>query len=163
MTPSFDSGALGRCTRLGLAAAIVLTAVHGAVARDDSGAHQFFSAAFGGAAAQSPMVRSPAPGIEPAERRVRRGQDRSLTVKLRPARPTIVAAQGPSKPPVVAILADATLQRGDAVMTAHGVRIFVGSASGTHTPADFVSLDDARHLSRDAASVFAALDRLPRG
>ncbi len=168
MTPSFDPGALRRCTRLGVAAAVVLAAVHGAAARDDSGAHQFFSAIFGGAAAQSPMLQSPAREADareadPAERRVRTERARPLTVRRRPDRPTLVAAQGPSKPRVVPILEDATLQRGDAVMTARGVRIFVGSASGAHSPADFVSLDEAKHLSKDAASVFAALDRLPRG
>ena len=141
----------------------MLAAVQGAVARDDSGVHEFFSAVFGGASAQSPMFRSPARGPDPAERGVRSERAHPLTVRMRPDRPTLVASQGPSKPPVVPILEDATLQRGDAVMTARGMRIFVGSASGVHTAADFVSLDEAKHLSKDAASVFAALDRLPRG
>lgn len=164
MTSSFDPGALRRCTRFGLAAVAALAAVQGAAARDDSGAHEFFSAVFGGASAQSPMFRSPAREAEPAARAVRSERARPLTVvRMRPDRPTLVASQGPSKPPVVPILEDATLQRGDAVMTAQGMRIFVGSASGVHTAADFVSLDEAKHLSKDAASVFAALDRLPRG
>ena len=164
MASSFDLGAARRCTRLGLAGVAVLAVVQGAAARDDSGLHEFFSAVFGGSSAQSPALRPAAREDGPVERRVRTERARPLTVRLRPSgRPTLVASQGPSKPPVVPILADATLKRGDAVVTAQGVRIFVGPASATHTPADFVSVDEAKHISKDAASMFAALDRLPRG
>ena len=63
----------------------------------------------------------------------------------------------------MSIYEDRTLRRGDAVMTADGVRIFAGSSSWPYTAGDFVSLRDAKNVDRDASKTFAQLDKLPRG
>ena len=77
--------------------------------------------------------------------------------------PKIVMAQAPTKPGKVSIFEDRTLKRGDAVMTADGIRVFAGSASWPYTKADFIDLASAKDLNKDTTKVLAEVDRLPRG
>ena len=70
----------------------------------------------------------------------------------------------PVKPEKVAIFEDRTLRRGDAVMTAKGMRIFVGSNAGPHTSEDFVDLaKSGREVSKTTEKVLADLDKRPGG
>lgn len=168
-------GALRRSARMVVAGATLLAAVHGAAA-DDSGLHEFFSSLLPGSAGHSAAAPAPIETSRPprpvrtsrpdfgdwaVDRRLRVARARPLTVHLH--QPRIVVAQGPTRPVKVSILEDRTLQVGDAVMTAKGIRIFAGSTSWPYTAGDFVGLDTARHLSKDTSKVLAQIDRLPRG
>lgn len=161
--------ALRRSARLAIAGTAILAAVHGASASDDAGVHDFFSAIFGGgsqsAAAPVPAPSAPVASVDsaPSYRHVRTFRARPLTVRLHRAKPRVVVAQAPTKPEKVSIFEDRTLRRGDAVMTADGIRIFAGSKSWPYSADDFVSLGDATHLSKDTTKVLAQLDRMPRG
>ena len=55
------------------------------------------------------------------------------------------------------------MRRGDAVMTAKGVRIFAGSSSWPYAESDFVALTDSGEVSKTTSKVLAQLDKLPRG
>ena len=159
-----------RTARLGLAGVALLAAVTGASA-DDGGLGGFLASIFGGQPQQAAPTPQPRSGevarhtvrhtwISSGDRHV---PSRPLTVRLRQARPRLVFAQAPAKPGKVSIYEDRTLRRGDAVMTAKGVRIFVGSASWPYTAMDFVGLKDAKNVERGASKLLAQLDRLPRG
>jgi hypothetical protein len=157
--------ALRRTARLGLAGAMLVVAVTGASADDGIGG--LLNSIFGGQPQQSapaPDVSAdPAPHLAPVLRQVRRIRDRPLTVRLHAAKPRLVVAQAPTKPGRVSIYEDRTLRRGDAVMTADGVRIFAGSSSWPYVARDFVQLKDSKSIDRDTWNVLAQLDRAPRG
>ncbi len=163
ITASSTRATLRRSARLGLAGAALLAAATGASA-DEGGLGGFLASIFGGHPQQqaAPAPR-PAPGYAPAETPYRRVRARALTVRLHQARPRLVVAQAPAKPGKVSIYEDRTLRRGDAVMTAEGIRIFAGSSSWPYTSGDFVSVKDAKNVDRDASKMFAQLDKLPRG
>ncbi len=167
-----------RTLRAVVAGVAILGVVHTASARDDSGIHEFFNSMFGGGNASSaaepaqpvPQPRyEPIPYARPTERTVRRATasrgDRPLTVKLN--RPKIVRpaqiAQGRTTPVKVSIFEDKTLQRGDAVMTAKGIRIFAGSNSWPYQATDFVALSNARQMDKGMQKVLLDLDRMPHG
>lgn len=63
---------------------------------------------------------------------------------------------GPQAP--VDIMNDESLQRGDAVMTHAGIRIFVGYSGGRHRPEDFRKISEIKKLSQRERSALAALD-----
>ena len=162
----------------------VLGAVHTASARDDSGVHEFFSSMFGGGGGgdQAEPAPAPAPRYEPvpsytrpAQRSIRRSSyarlpaprtsaERPLTVKLhRPVTTKAQLADAQARPGRVSIFQDKTLRRGDAVMTAKGIRIFAGSNSWPYQDRDFVALADARQLDKGLQKVLLDLDRMPHG
>ncbi len=158
-------GALRLTARVAIAGALTLGAMQSASA-DDAGLHGFFSAMFGGGAAepqQAPAAAEAPSAGEPSEvRRIARYHP--LTVRLhKPAPRLVVTRDVPTKPVKVSIFQDKTLRRGDAVMTSQGIRVFAGSSSWPYVPQDFVSLDDAGRLSQDTSKVLAELDRAPRG
>ena len=65
--------------------------------------------------------------------------------------------------PRSAIMADPTLQPGDAVVTAGGISIFQGEPGVTqHAPTDFASLAQAQTLSPENRARLQALDRHQR-
>ena len=57
------------------------------------------------------------------------------------------------------LLHDFTLRRGDAVMTARGVRVFHGGAHYPFRSQDFMVLNNSPDISRDVRSTFKAIER----
>ena len=60
---------------------------------------------------------------------------------------------------IKSLLRDFTLRRGDAVMTARGVRVFHGGAHYPFRRQDFVALNHSPDISKDARSTFKAIER----
>lgn len=61
------------------------------------------------------------------------------------------------------LLHDATLRRGDVVMTAQGFRVYVGDAYGPSGPGDFVALSQARSLPKAERAQLVAMERSAAG
>lgn len=165
MTASTPRASVRRTARLGLAGAALLVAATGASA-DEGGLGGILSSIFGDHAQQAPAATAaPEAASQPVPVNVQdhRARSHALTVRLRQAKPRFAVAQSPTKPGKVSIYADRTLRRGDAVMTADGVRVFAGSSSWPYTAGDFVVLKDAKNLDRDTSKVLAQLDKAPRG
>ena len=135
-----------------LAAAVVLASNYPVMARDDGGVGAFFREQFGiGQSSPSePIFQDPDQS------------ERSLIVRPKHKRsePRVAVAKGPTVP--VSIYDDRTLRPGDAVMTAKGLRIFVGSRSMPHSEADFVALAAADGLPRQVQKSLLLIDREPR-
>jgi hypothetical protein len=163
MTGFTTRGTARRLARVAIAGAAMMAAVQGASA-DDAGIHEFFSSIFGGGQSQAAPSYEPAPTVSGYDAPMRRAShSRPLTVRLHRPKPRIVYAEAPTKPAPVSIFEDRTLRRGDAVMTAKGVRIFAGSSSWPYSERDFVGLTDASQVSKDTSRILAQLDKLPRG
>ncbi len=172
-----------RTLRAVVAGAAILGIAHTAAARDDSGIHEFFNSMFSGNDSGSGPAEQAQPAPQPrtdatpsarstpyarateraAHHTVASRGDRPLTVKLN--RPKIVRpaqiAQGRTTPVKVSIFEDKTLQRGDAVMTTKGIRIFAGSNSWPYQASDFVALSNARQMDKGMQKVLLDLDRMP--
>ena len=58
----------------------------------------------------------------------------------------------------VTIYTDKTLMRGDAVMTAHGVRVFTGSSAWPRTESDFVALAATDKMAKTVRKELTAID-----
>ncbi len=157
-----------------VAGTAILGVAHTASARDDAGVHDFFSSMFGGgeqsgSAPAAAQHYQQTPFVDPLEGLGRSATssraERPLTVKLH--RPKVAKltrlVQLPARSGRVSIFEDRTLRRGDAVMTAKGIRIFAGSRSWPYQETDFVALADARQLSKDLQKVLLDLDRMPHG
>ncbi|MGH6800260.1 MAG: hypothetical protein ACRECZ_02385 [Methylocella sp.] len=56
------------------------------------------------------------------------------------------------------LMDDDSLRRGDAVMTASGIRIFMGSSGTPHAPQDFMKLSEIKGFSTRERKALAALD-----
>ncbi len=129
-----------------------------ALARDNGGVQEFFAREFGFGTPE-PSQASPVWSEEDP-------YDRPLVVRPR-HRPratraaTATVVKGPT--PKVSIYEDKTLRRGDAVMTANGMRVFRGSATMPYRDSDFVPVAQGDGLSRDVAKTLLAMDRVPRG
>lgn len=133
---------------------MLLTVATGASAREDGGIQGFFAHAFG---MDSPQQDASPNWYDPDQ------EDRPLVVTPHRRRTTIrppKIAKGPTAP--VSIYEDTTLRRGDAVMTANGIRIFQGSRTLPYRDTDFVAIADSTNVSRDVAKALNAVDRLPR-
>ncbi len=63
----------------------------------------------------------------------------------------------PGRPPAD-IMDDDSLRSGDAVMTASGLRIFIGSSGNHHAPRDFRKLSEIKGFSKRERKTLAALD-----
>ncbi len=159
-----------RVAVLVFSATAMLATIQGAVA--DDGVTGFLSSIFGGEAPQQAPASAPAsvlPSqingtyVRPSVRASRHDHGRTLTVRLHKTAPKIFMAQAPTKPEKVLMFEDRTLKRGDAVMTADGIRVFAGSASWPYTKADFIDLASAKDLNKDTTKVLAEVNRLPRG
>lgn len=152
---------VSRLARSLVAVGVLTAMVQGAVARDNSGAAQFFSQGSddaGGAAVAPAAQHEAVPRLRPAR------AFRPLTVRrhIRPTTMLAQAAQGPSKPEKVSIFEDPTLRRGDAVMTVTGIRIFIGSKSWPYRAEDFVALADAGRLDARVHKILASLSSAPQ-
>ena len=67
---------------------------------------------------------------------------------------------GPVAP--VSIYDDKTLRAGDAVMTAKGVRVFLGSHRMPYTEDDFAALSDAEGVPKPVEKALLIIDKAPR-
>ena len=56
------------------------------------------------------------------------------------------------------LMDDASLHRGDAVMTQAGIRIFVGDSSDHHQPEEFRKISEIKKLSQRERKALTALD-----
>ena len=63
---------------------------------------------------------------------------------------------GPQAP--TDLMDDASLHRGDAVMTQAGIRIFMGDSGSHHDPEDFLKISEIKKLSNRERSALVALD-----
>lgn len=61
------------------------------------------------------------------------------------------------------LLHDATLRKGDVVMTAAGFRVYQGDGYGPNEPKDFVALSRARDVSKAQRAALAAMERASAG
>jgi len=59
-----------------------------------------------------------------------------------------------------ALMRDATLRRGDVIVTDEGVRVFAGRAACPHSIADFQTLAEARALPRQERTVLVAIENV---
>ncbi len=130
-----------------------------ASARDSGGIQDFFAREFGIGATPEPQPAAPVWSEE-------NPYDRPLVVRPRHARKprplqAVAVVKGPTGP--VSIYEDRTLRRGDAVMTATGIRIFKGSSTMPYRDADFVAISQTNEISKDVAKTLLAMDRVPRG
>lgn len=64
-----------------------------------------------------------------------------------------------SSDPMKTILRDATLRRGDRVMTADGFRVFKGGARPPFSPRNFYSIDQALGLPRSERAILRSMER----
>jgi hypothetical protein len=153
----------GRRGRLIMAAATALLAP--IFALTGSAQAGFFDELFGGLFGPPPPVyrsyRPPwgaAPGHRPrghhfGHRAGHNGATRKRTIVVE--RPDEAVER---QKPVDNIMEDDSLRRGDAVMTAAGIRIFVGDSGDRHDPEDFRRLSEVRGLSKKERKALAALD-----
>ena len=139
-----------------------LLGVSGGVARarDGGGIIQFFQQQLGGGGESSapapsdwaPSARLPQPSYADAP---------NLTVRMRPRRHASRPTRSPKETVValkdVTIYNDKTLERGDAVMTQRGMRIFNGSSTWPYTDADFVALS-ATKVAPEIRKQLSAMD-----
>jgi hypothetical protein len=141
-----------------------LLGVSGSVARarDGGGIIQFFQQQLGGGGESSapppppsdwvPTARLPQPSYADAP---------NLTVRMRPRRHASRPSRSPKETLValkdVTIYNDKTLERGDAVMTQRGMRIFNGSSTWPYTDADFVALS-ATKVAPEIRKQLSAMD-----
>jgi hypothetical protein len=111
----------------------------------------------------------------PRHRFAHRERVRERRLSYLPAQDTERAAHGPSKLAgfcytarplggddghVDALLHDATLQPGDSVMTAKGVRVFEGGGGCPHKSTDFLALGEIRGLPKHERRALAAIDKV---
>ncbi|MGB6325258.1 MAG: hypothetical protein WBG11_05640 [Methylocella sp.] len=79
--------------------------------------------------------------------------------KLSARRKLRVADNHPVGPvPPTDLMDDNSLRRGDAVMTATGIRIFIGSSGNHHDPEDFRKPSEVKGLPKSERKALAALD-----
>lgn len=147
-----------------LAALTIIIGLSAASARNDDNSRTFFLSEarslldWGGAPASVAQSSGSTP-LDVAHQRTAAGSRAQRLAKLRAdARLKMAAVRG-AKP--VTILTDATLQRGDAVMTGRGIRVFTGSAAFPHREKDFVGVTGAGGLPRAVARTLIALNNVP--
>jgi hypothetical protein len=113
---------------------------------------------------QNPAIRpyEAYPGQWDADPRFRRHADRGFRGhehKLTPRRKIVVADNHAVEPLAPTdLMDDESLRRGDAVMTANGIRIFMGSSGTPHAPRDFSKLSEIKGFSKNERKALAALD-----
>lgn len=149
----------GRRVRVVLAATIsaaVLGVASPGRAGDDAGIGAFFREQFGIGAAPDAAPQQPA--WEPTESRPVIIRPRHRHVAAR--RLEVKVAVGPVAP--VSIYEDKTLRAGDAVMTAKGVRVFMGGHGTPYAESDFAALTDADGLPKQVAKALLIIDKAPR-
>ena len=142
------------CIGAALTGCVLLVGPGAAVASDDGGIAAFFSNQFG--------IGRPQPAYAPPIWADPDSDDRPLIVRPRKRSAPRVARVVVGPTPKISIFEDKTLRRGDAVMTAEGIRIFRGSATPPYRNEDFMAVSDAGGLSKDVTKALTAIDRAPR-
>ena len=64
---------------------------------------------------------------------------------------------------IISIYEDATLRKGDAVMTRNGIRVFAGSMTWPYLEADFQTISEAQFLRPKTREVLGELDHQRHG
>jgi hypothetical protein len=114
---------------------------------DDAGIWQFLLGPRGGGYSAAPLPPPsywPAPPMPAMPRMTVMPPAKKRVVNVKITRPKVIAhAEMPRTKGPVTIYNDRTLQRGDSVVTAQGLRVFKGASHFPYRAADFVSLADA--------------------
>ncbi len=144
-----------RVRRWSALAATALLVSTGAARANDGGIFGFFEQAFGGARGAStrtlPQPDDAFSDSPPLTVRAHPRRHNSFATSRSP-KETLAAIKG------VTIYTDRTLQRGDAVMTAHGMRVFNGSESWPYTNDDFVAVSSIRSMPVGMRKELRAID-----
>ena len=82
----------------------------------------------------------------------------AFTVRKRVRRHVAAVGDKPVLQKTTSLMDDKTLRAGDAVMMENGLHVYAGPEASTHQLGQFVSLDDARHLSNQDRIKLAAMD-----
>ena len=82
----------------------------------------------------------------------------ALVERKRVRRHVAVVSGKPVLQKTTGLMDDKTLRTGDAVMMGNGLHVYAGPEASTHHLGQFVSLDDARHLSDKDRFKLAAMD-----
>lgn len=132
---------------------------------DDAGMHAFLTSESGRSPAAVPTASFAPRENVPLTVRPRR-RPKFAIASRRSSSPAPVASIPQfrvGKGTAVSLFEDRTLRRGDAVMTAKGLRIFAGSRSFPYAEADFVALSDADWVQRGQRESLRAFDYMSQG
>jgi hypothetical protein len=151
---------------LAVLAVAALVGVPTVSAQAQDGAGDFFEQLFGGGRQQASVQPLPQPDYGQPSRAEPSGMSSAppLTVRAKKHRRPTGAQYGrvrrysPEELKTVTIYTDRTLVRGDAVMTAQGIRIFNGSASLPHAESDFVAISSVDKLPKPVRKELTAID-----
>jgi len=136
-----------------LAAALILPFLIGAVpvqAQGIFGLFRAFSQPTAPAPAPQPLGYQPDPGPERPRRKARPRPKPVAVAQPEVRKPIEPKPMGEIDNPVLALLADRTLRRGDMVMFPDGLRVFAGRTGGPHKLTDFKPVAQAgKLLSRE--------------
>lgn len=160
-TPSLRSGAMGlaatpqaRCLSFASCRGAIAAATCIALAIPLGPASAgFFDFLFPPAQPTMPIYR-PAPHF--VHHRIAHVEHHKKKVAAAP-RHRIVESKHLVAPMAVDVMDDESLRDGDAVMTADGLRVFIGSEGSHHTQDDFASVSDADSLSRRKRTALLAV------
>lgn len=99
----------------------------------------------------------------PVQQQPNYGGDRTpeapvFSERKRIRRHVVTISDKPVLQKTTALMSDRTLRAGDAVMMKNGLHIYAGPVASTHDPDEFVSVDDARHLTSKDRVRLAAMD-----
>lgn len=150
---------LGRGLRVAVLLTGAIVALSPGAARAE-GLLDFFSNAFGGQPAPSRVLPQPDEGFFDAPELTVRPRPR-----LKPRRPSAAAGSqryNTADLKDVTIYTDKTLVRGDAVMTATGLKVYDGAPGILHTGDDFVAVADMQGLSKGMRNQLIAIDNASR-
>lgn len=100
-----------------------------------------------------PAFRSVAPTI----RRAGRPKPQIVRLPEQPVMPSKPADPSKRENPLVTLLSDPTLRKGDIVMFPDGPRVFRGTSGTRHAMADFVDVSRAKDISKSTRKALAAL------
>jgi hypothetical protein len=143
------------CNGRGMAVAVVMVGLVLSIAFPSLAHAGFFDFLFGPFRTQAFRPYDAYPGF-------RRHADRGFHRhghKLSARRKMVVADNHPVGPvPPTDLMDDDSLRAGDAVMTASGIRIFIGSSGDHHEPEDFRKPSEIKGLSKVERRALAALD-----
>ena len=104
------------------------------------------------------VFQAPAPVQQPSYSYDREPAASPFSERRRVHKRVATVSDKPVLQKTTTLMADKTLRAGDAVMMKDGLHVYAGPAESTHEPDQFVSLDEARHLSGKDRVRLAAMD-----